>query len=229
MNYKVEKMEMPWGVDSLYGGKDNDASGIIHTCEKEGTVRATALACPDRMLSKLAQGFDTQKADMLKGDARELVYAILIIHLQRLKASIADEWEQIEMQIRINQIAGLDAKASGRVGSLNDILKAGYHEKVASDAFNQALKHGAKGVQLLANLIKSIEKKSKFTTQEEGDFLKCVALETEKANNPPTQRDVRESWLKMYPDKTENAWHDKKKKLGFEWLPTASDRRRVVR
>jgi hypothetical protein len=229
MDYKVEKMEMPWGVDSLYGGKDNAGSGIIHTSEKEGVVRATALACPDRMLSKLAQGFDTQKANMLKGDASALVYSIFIIHLQRLKASIEDEWEQIEMQIRINQIARLDARTSGRVASLNEIFKSGYHEKVVGDAFNQALKHGAKGVQLLANLIKSIEKKSKFVTQEEGDFLKCVALETEKANKPPAQRDVRESWLKMCPDKNENAWHDKKKKLGFEWLPTAKDRRRVVR
>ena len=224
MSYKTEKMETPWGVDSLYGGKAG--SGIIHTSEKGGKVRATAFACPDRILSNLAQGFDTQKAGMLKGDARALAYSIAIIHLKRLKASTTDEWEQIEMQIRINQIARLEAQASGRVASLNDIFNGGCHEKVVSDAFNQAVKRGSKGVQVLANLFKSIEKKIEFIDKAEGDFLKCVAREAEKVNKPPAQREARESWLKIYTDKSEKTWHDKKIRLGFEWLPIAKDRKR---
>jgi len=205
--YKVEEMETPWGVDSLYGGKDSAGSGILHTSEKEGKVRAQAVVSPDLMLSKIAQGFNEREAGLLKGDARPLVTAICLGYLQRKKASCEDERKKIELQTQINQLTSAGGKAE---------LVETYFKSIFCTMC-------ARGVAGLAKLIKTVERKSRELTPKEKDFIKALEEAAIKAKGVPFQKDVREKWLAMDLEEAEEAtFYTLKRRLGFGWLPAGT-------
>lgn len=207
MNYKAEKMEMPWGVDSLFGGKDNTGSGILRTSEKGEKVRAQAIVSPELMLSKIAQGFDEEKAGLLKGDAKPLVTAICLGYLQRRKAACEDEREKIELETQIRQLT----LAGVRVELVETRFKNMFH------------KRGARGVEALAKLVKTVERKSRHLTPKERDFIKALEEAAIKAKGVPYQKDVKEKWLVMdLENAKEETFHTLKRRLGFGWLPAGT-------
>ena len=203
MDYKTEKMETPWGFDSLFGGKDNAGSGILHTTDKSGEVRAQAIVSPERMLSKIAQGFDEEKAGLLKGDAKPLVNAICLSYLSRKKASCEDELEKPKLQTQINQLMN----AGGRVDIVDTYFK------------NTLRNNGALGVKELAKLIETVELKSRALTVKEKHFIKSLEKAAMKAKGVPYQKDVLKEWLGVDSEESVGTFYTLKRRLGFGWLP----------
>ena len=214
MNYKVEKMETPWGFDSLFGGKDNAGSGILHTTDKSGEVRAQAIVSPELMLSKIAQGFDEGYAGSLKGNAKPLVTAICLSYLSRDKAACEDELEKAKLQTQINQLK----KAGGRVDVVDTYFK------------NTLRNNGAHGVKELAKLIETVELKCRTLTVREKNFIQALEKAAMKAKGVPYQKDVKVEWLVMdLENAKEETFHTLKRRLGFGWLPAGTRGKKVFR
>ena len=192
---------------SLFYGKDGAGSGRLQIDERETDIKAQAIVSPELMLSKIAQGFDEEKAGLLKGDAKPLVTAICLGYLQRRKAACEDEREKIELETQIRQLT----LAGVRVELVETRFKNMFH------------KRGARGVEALAKLVKTVERKSRHLTPKERDFIKALEEAAIKAKGVPYQKDVREKWLAMDLEEAEDAtFYTLKRRLGFGWLPAGT-------
>lgn len=203
MKYKAEKMETPWGVDSLFSGKDNSGSGILHTSEKGEEVRAQAVVSPELMLSKIAGGFDEKKAGLLNGEARPLVNAICLSYLGRKKASCEDERKKVELDTQARQLT-----------------LAGVRAELVEACFKRVFRRrGASGVQDLANLIETVERKSRTLTAKEKRFIRSLEEAAKKAKGVPYNKDVLKEWLGVDSEESADTFYTVKRRLGFGWLP----------
>lgn len=229
--YKVEEVETPWGVDRVFYAKDAPASGRLYTSrEPKGEMRAQACAAPDAQLSKIAAGFDTGQAGLMKGDARLLVNAIYISYLRRMSAACEDEWEKTVLQIQVNQVARSEPARGVTYAQLFD----GYYEDLVEKCFRGLFrKRGARGVEKLAQLIKTVESKSRELEKDEEDFLRGVSIASmasKDVSSPPLQKDAREAWLELdVNDRNDGKWYKLRDRLGFNWLPTAPGRGKALR
>ena len=196
-------METPCGLEMLFGGKDNTGSGVLRTSKGGKKVRAQAVVSPEIMLSKIAQGFDEEKAGLYKGDAKPLIYAICIGYLQRIRSVCEDERKKAELQTQINQLT----IAGGRVELVETYFKS---------AFSTL---GARGVAELAKLIETVERKSRALTVKERDFIKALEKAAVEARGVPYQKDVLKEWFILDAEGIDNTFHTLKKRLGFAWLP----------
>jgi hypothetical protein len=91
---------------------------------------------------------------------------------------------------------------------------------------------GSKGLSEITHLIEVIERKSEILPQnllsagtpltgEEQDFCAVLERETCELEDVPSQRQIRESWVKMQAGRSEDQFRRIRDRLGFSWLPAA--------
>ena len=156
----TEKIVTPWGIDCAFYDKSDPSSGRLYTSEEGKEVKSQAIVSPELMLSKIAQGFDEEKAGLLKGDAKPLVTAICLNYLHRRKAFCNDEREQKELETQVAQLI--------RAGGRGELVEA-YFKSISRTL-------GARGVAGLAKLMETVERKSRALTAKEKHFIQDSSL-----------------------------------------------------
>ena len=101
-----------------------------------------------------------------------------------------------------------------------DEVEEGFFERRVEEnlayAFNQT---GHAGVYAIGKLIEVVEMKSRFATEEERFFLKCVKDATEEVGGVPTQKTVFNRWYDPSLRTSHDTFRGIRDRLGFSWLP----------
>jgi hypothetical protein len=81
---------------------------------------------------------------------------------------------------------------------------------------------GSKALKEAVNLLEKIETKTRTLEKSEMDFLKAVNEAATKIFEVPTQKEVREIWIRQQAGRNEKQFRDVRDRLAFSWLPVAT-------
>ena len=111
-------------------------------------------------------------------------------------------------------------------------LKYEFRNFIGSRIVDAIERGGSTFLHEIAHLLKIIEKRSEFLpqstlsegtplTRSEQDFCTVIERVTCELEDVPTQKQIREPWIKMQAGRNEDQFRRIRDRLGFSWLPTA--------
>ena len=99
---------------------------------------------------------------------------------------------------------------------------AAFERKVTPWVLNWIQMGGSAAMRDAANLLKKIETKMRELEKSETDFLSSVSEAATAIYEVPTQKSVRDIWLKQQIGRHEKQFRDVRDRLAFAWLPAAT-------
>ena len=214
MDYDTKEIETPSGICRLYFGNGEKASGrlIIHESGEAWASEAPSLSLTSITKAVRDEGM---KTIVKGGELTGFIIAIYISYLKRMKLGATDEREREQWEYEIMR----QVKGSG-CNVTRDEVEDGFFEQLVEKqlvyTYNQA---GHVGVLALGRLIEMVEMKSRFTTEEERFFLKCVKEAAEEAEGVPTKKHVEGLWMHPKYRVSHGTHKEIRDRLGFSWLP----------
>ena len=214
MSYIEKTIETPSGKCTQFFSEDVNASGILMIHEGG---EAWASEAPSLNLTSITTAVRDKgiKTILEGGELTGFIIAIYISYLNRMKRSASDEGERERWGYHIWR----QMKGSG-YDIARDEIKDGFFERIVEKqlvyTYNQA---GHVGVLVLGKLIKLVEMKSRFPTEDELFMLKCIKEAAEEAEGVPTKGRVEELWTDYDKRHSHETYVEMRNRLGFSWLP----------
>ena len=190
-----------------------------------------AISTPDIIKSSIRKGLrkDSLAAHLFdEQGSKLLVDAVCVCYLQRQRSQIhSDEGKALHNYMVRNFIESTEYCESSDESDVEAIEKEidrlidnGIFEHTMGVFFSSGYsKHGWKGAEKLAAIIKKIETSIKGTTEEEEFFLDCVTQCTNESRDVPTQKTVFNKWYDPSLRISHDTFRGIRDRLGFSWLP----------